>query len=132
MAYCTAADVVALTGSPLSTSIIESIIEIADDEIDMELQRAGLSVPAQVPTMIELASLHLSAAKVLERQKIDGTSPDSASLGDFKVQNKLDEQIRAFKEKAKSYIDAYIRSQLGVDYLCIFSRVRDVTNLGDE
>jgi|GEM_PF-2406774 hypothetical protein len=132
MAYCTAADVVALTGSPLPTSTIESIIAIADDEIDMELQRAGLSVPAQVPTTIELASLHLSAAKVLERQKIDGTSPERADLGDFSITNKLDEQIKAFKEKAKNYIDDYIRSQLGVDYLCVFSRVRDVTNLGDE
>ncbi|MHC1593536.1 MAG: hypothetical protein ACXQT1_05605, partial [Methermicoccaceae archaeon] len=77
MAYTSAAEVSALTGSSLSTTAINAIIDIADAQLDATLAREGLSITGSTPALVAVASLFLSTAMVLERQRADGTMADS-------------------------------------------------------
>ncbi|MHC1597234.1 MAG: hypothetical protein ACXQT3_02845 [Methermicoccaceae archaeon] len=123
MAYTTSAEVIALTGSSLSSATVDSIIAIADDEIDARLEREGLSITGSTPAQIAVASRYLSSALVLERQRADGTLPDSVRVGDMQVAPKIEETITRYRTLAQYSVQSYISAQRGEDYYTAFERV---------
>lgn len=121
MAYTTSTEVIALTGSSLSSSIVDSIISIADGDIDAQLAREGLTISGATPPDIAMASLYLSAALVLERQRVDGTLPDSARVGDMQLSQNIEATIKRYREMAAFFLRAYIAKQKGEDYYTTFT-----------
>ncbi|MHC1602351.1 MAG: hypothetical protein ACXQS4_03880 [Methermicoccaceae archaeon] len=123
MAYTTSTEVIALTGSSLSPSTIDSLIAIADSDIDAQLSREGLSITGSTPPDVSMASLYLSSALVLERQRADGTLPDSAKVGDMQLSQNIEATIKRYREMAANFLRAYIADQKGEDYYTAFMRV---------
>lgn len=122
--YCTPDEVVALTGTSLSTDELESLIALADEEIDALLEREGLSIGEGAPVAVQLASLFLSAALVLERQRTDCTLPDGMRVGEVQVSPKIEGQIAEYRARAEQLITSYISGQKGQDYYTAFARVQ--------
>jgi len=109
MGYSTYDDVVALTGTSLTQAEVEKLIEVADEEINSVLSREGISInTSSPPTQIYLASLYLSSALVLERQRTDITMPDSMRLGDLSVSLELEKHIQSYRKMAKETLAQYI------------------------
>ena len=123
MAYTTSTEVIALTGSSLSSATVDSIISLADDEIDAQLEREGLSITGSTPAQIAVASLYLSSALVLERQRADGTLPDSMRVGDMQMAAKIAESITRYRTLAQYSIQSYISAQKGDEYYTAFERI---------
>ena len=111
MAYCTSTEVIALTGTPLSTTEVEDIIAIADEEIDARLAREGLSISEDAPVLVGIASLYLSSALVLERQRADGTMPDSTRVGELTIRAKLEGQIAEYRMHSDQLLMTYMAAQ---------------------
>ncbi|MHC1570342.1 MAG: hypothetical protein ACXQS9_00630 [Methermicoccaceae archaeon] len=124
MAYTSAAEVSALTGSSLSTTAINAIIDIADAQLDATLAREGLSITGSTPALVAVASLFLSTAMVLERQRADGTMADSTGVGDITITAKLEEQLAGYRAGAEAHLNQYIAAQKGDDYTCTFERAQ--------
>ena len=109
MAYCTNAELTALTGTSLSTDIQGAIIAQADREINARLALAGLSASASDDTL-KAASLNLSIAGVMTRLRADGSKPSSLKVGDISMGDNIDAAITELKTRADESITAYIRS----------------------
>jgi len=112
MAYTTSTEVAALTGSSLSSDTVSELITLADKEIDASLARDSLSITGSTPALIGVASLYLSSAFVLERQRGDGTLPDSVKAGDMSVLSKISEQIASYRSMAYKTLRDYTTGQL--------------------
>lgn len=107
MAYSTNAELTALTGTALSTTIQDAIIAQADREIDAMLYEAGLTPPAS-DTMLKGASLDMSIAGVMTRHRMDGTQPSSLTVGGVSSSDNIDAAIRELRAKAVGSVNAYI------------------------
>jgi len=111
--YCTPDEVIALTGTSLSTDELESLIALADEGIDVLLEREGLSITGSTPVAVQLASLFLTSALVLERQRADATLPDSVRVGEVQMSPKIEGQIAEYRARAEQLITSYIAGQKG-------------------
>lgn len=109
MAYCTNAELTALTGTELSTTIQDAIIAEADRQIDARLALYGVSGSGNV---CKSASLQLSTAGVLRRHQMDGTQPNSLNLGGVSLSVDVESAIRSCEEKAFSLIDDFAKNSL--------------------
>ena len=124
MAYTTATEVSALTGSSLSTTALNAIIDMADAQLDAQLAREGLPITGSTPALVAVASLFLSSALVLERQRADGTMADSTKVGDVQLSAKLEEQLTGYRTGAEEHLNQYIAAQKGREYTCAFERAQ--------
>ena len=107
MAYCTNAELTALTGTILSTAIQDAIIAQSDREIDAIIKAEGLTPPTSDDDL-KAASLNLSKAGIITHNRMTGTQPKSAKVGDITIQDDLDKAIETLTAKAWKSVDAYI------------------------
>ena len=122
MSYCTTTDLVNLTGSSLSSTILQAIIDDADREINAYLAPHGLSGSGDA---CKTASLKLSRAGLMQYHRLSGIQPKSVSIGDTTSQDDPDVAIKALRAEAFALLDQWVSTQLSVS-TTYTSRVRRV------
>ena len=105
MTYCTTAELVNLTGSTLSTTILTAVIEQGDREIDTYLAPYGVGADASA---CKSASLELAIAGLLVRGQMDDTRPDTFAEGDYSQHINIDISVAAHRAAAFAILDRYI------------------------
>lgn len=109
MSYCAAQDVTDLTGSELSSTIIDRLITRADNRIKRTLEREELGTTfTTTPDNIAEASAHFAAALVLRRHMVDGTLPATSKVGDLGATVKVEEVIAQHEVDGETYLREYI------------------------
>ena len=109
MAYSTYTELQQLTGSEQSQSVLEAIIAQSDREIDMILAKYDLSGSGDT---IKSASLELSIAGVLTRQRMDGTQPDSLNVGQLAMGLNTHQAIDYHRKNGLKYVDDFIAENI--------------------
>lgn len=105
MSYCTVAELTAYTGSSLTESEQQALIDLADMEIDARLAVHKLSGSGDA---IKAASLHLAAALMRTRYRMDGTMPSSSSSGGVSQSDNIDAAIASERATAEALISQFI------------------------
>lgn len=105
MTYCTTAELVNLSGSTLSTTILTAVIEQGDREIDTYLAPYGVGADASACTS---ASLELAKAGILDRMRLDGTQPDQSTEGDYSQTVQIESAIKRHRAAAFAILDRYV------------------------
>ena len=105
MTYCTTAELVNLTGSTLSTTILTAVIEQGDREIDTYLAPYGVGADASA---CKSASLELAIAGLLVRGQMDDTRPDTFAEGDYSQHINIDISVAAHRKTAFAILDRYV------------------------
>ena len=123
MSYCTTTDLVNLTGSSLSSTILQAIIDDADREINAYLAPHGLAGSAN--DACKTASLKLSRAGLMQYHRLSGIQPKSVSIGDTTSQDDPDVAIAALRKEAFQILDLWVSTQLSASNT-YFQRVRRV------
>lgn len=117
MAYCTNADLIALTGTEIDTSNLDAIIAQSDRDINARISAASITPPATPVDSLKAASLNLSQAGIVtfNRMKTEltrRTQTKGVKFGDVTITDDPDKAIAALTEKAWLSVDAYISEQL--------------------
>ena len=116
MSYCTNQDVTDITGSSLSATIIDRIIEGSDRLINRHLVQGGLTAnPSPTPDDLMDASIHLSAATVLNRHMVDGTLPAEFTAERLKEKIDASTVIKNYNAIAMQAIEIYIQNNSDSD-----------------
>lgn len=110
--YCSADELTNLTGTPLSTTILNGIIDQSDRKIKSRIKRAGLS-PAASDDDLKAASLELSKAGIITHNRMTGTQTKSIKVGDIAIQDDIDVAIAGHMADAWESVDAYIVRNTG-------------------
>lgn len=124
MSYCSVAEVQALTGTNLSSSILTTYIALADAEIDAMLAEQYASGSAG-SNVLKNASLSLVKVCILERYRIDGTKPNSLTIGDMSMGDNVDAAINGLRASAERMIDLYVKQTLGQDQTSTSASLED-------
>ena len=111
--YCTAEDVILITGTTTAADIITAQIEVADREIDTRIRAAGLVPPTDTtPDLLRDASANLTAALIINRGRIELSRPPSLSLGgDISFSTSPDTEITRHETRAYQYLAAWISAE---------------------
>lgn len=112
MSYCTYADIVAHTGTELQQAVVEALIADADRRINVRL-RAGGIVPMGTADELTAASIALTTAAVITRQRIDGSSPSSVSVGGASMSDDKDALVAQLTREAEELLTSYISGLRG-------------------
>lgn len=112
MSYCTYADIVAHTGTELQQAVVEALIADADRRINARL-RAGGIVPMSTADELTAASIALTTAAVITRQRIDGSSPSSVSVGGASMSDNKDALVAQLTREAEELLTSYISGLRG-------------------
>jgi hypothetical protein len=116
MSYCNNQDVIDITGSSLSTTIIDRIIAGSDRLINRHLVQGGLTAnPSPTPDDLMDASIYLSAATVLNRHMIDGTLPAEFTAENLKEKIDAPTVIKNYNAIAVQAITLYIKNNTNLD-----------------
>ena len=116
MSYCSNQDVTDITGSSLSTTIIDRIIAGSDRLINRHLVQGGLTAnPSPTPDDLMDASIHLSAATVLNRHMVDGTLPAEFTAERLKEKIDASTVIKNYNAIAMQAIEIYIQNNSDSD-----------------
>ena len=121
MSYCTTAELVNVTGSTRSATILQAIIDEADRKINSYLSSYSLSGTSG--DVLKSASLTLSKAGLLEYGLQVGDF--QASNGDFSSSLNVTAAVESLRKEAFETLDQYITanaSSEGSRFRC--SRVR--------
>jgi hypothetical protein len=114
MSYCTYAEVVAGTGTTLAQATVESLITYADAMIDSWLDE--WDVTGSASSRLKVACILLTQAFLMRRRRLDGTQPNSLTIGEMSSSDNNDRAILDLEDRAKSIVDIYIRKTLGLPY----------------
>jgi len=128
MPYTTPADIKILIDTAVDNSVIESIIDGVDADIDDLLAEKGLSVSDPAPTKIKKSSKYTTCARVLSRDWAGGTTPDTHKIGDFSQKSGIQEQITMFEAKGEKAIKDYIHEKKKGNYPEIFEVIENKTD----
>lgn len=109
MSYCSETELINLTGSMLSSTVLTEIINQADREIKTKLAQTEISAPAS-DDKLKAASLNLSIVGILTRMRLDGSKPGSLRIGDISVGDNLDAAIAEFMGRAWASVESYIKT----------------------
>jgi len=91
---------IALTGTSLSSTIVDAILTAADRQVDVEVQKLGSpSIPEDA---LYDAALLYSKALLVDRYRFDGTF--DASTTDYSHKGNTEGMIAAYREQAKTII----------------------------
>jgi len=116
MSFCTNQDVTDITGSNLSTTIIDRIIKGSDRLINRYIVQGGLTAdPSPTPDDLMDASIYLSAATVLNRHMVDGTLPAEFTAERLKEKIDAPTVIKNYNEIAMQAIELYIKNNSDSD-----------------
>lgn len=116
MAYCTNPELTLLTGTTLSTSIQDIIIDQSDRKIKGQLRREGLTPPASDDDL-KAASLDLSHARIVRWNQTNGIQTKSVKVGDITIQDDPEAAIILLIDSAWESVDAYVATQLSASPL---------------
>lgn len=108
MSYCSTAELVNLTGSTASATILQEVIDEADRQIDARLALAGLTGSGGA---IKSASMHLSIAGLLTRMRMDGEKPGSLSIPGLSMSDNIDAAIAEHRSSADQMLAVFIAYQ---------------------
>jgi hypothetical protein len=100
---CTYTELANLTGSTLSQTVLEAIINQAEREVDSFLAPYGLSGS----TAVKGATLHLSIAGLFTRYRLDGQKPGSLTLGDYTTTDNIDAAIATHRNEGNRLLNLY-------------------------
>jgi len=111
MAYCTADDVVLESGSTLAEATITSLIAKADKRIDALLLEVGVAgTPGDAD--LEVASVHFTIAKIIDRGRLTNERTNSVALGnDLTLSNNTQNEIDYHERLAAAAVKRYISRQ---------------------
>lgn len=123
MAYCTTAEVVALTGTTLDAdTIVSEIVDQAGRIIDAQLTAAGITPPGSGDAL-KAAALNYSAAGVLARLKADGTRVGSRKIGKLAITDNVDASIGDYNARGRELVAQYIQGQTTIQRYCYIRKV---------
>ena len=105
MTYCTTAELVNLTGSALSTTILTAIIEQGDREIDAYLAPYGVGADASA---CKSASLELAKAGLIDYSVQHGDRANMLTAGDTTEMLNVDQMIQRYRAAAFGILDRYV------------------------
>lgn len=97
--YCTYAEVLAMTGTAYPQVTVEAIIVLADKELNAMLAAKGIAA-AYTDTGLQEAGLNLTMARVLTRMRMDGTKPNTLTLGGLTMSDSVDKAIEGHRTVA--------------------------------
>lgn len=106
MTYCTTDELVLLTGSAVSSTVLVAIIEQGDREIDAYLSPLGTSGAAS--GACKSASLKLAMAGLIDYSVQHGDRADSLAAGDTTETLKINEMIARYRADAFALLDQYV------------------------
>lgn len=107
MSYCSRTELVNLTGSSLTTAVLQEIIDQVDRQIKGRLLMMDVSVPSSDDTL-KAASLDLAKIGVLTHPDSDQVS-SSVKLGDITIKRiDLETVLSNLSEQAWQSVDDYI------------------------
>jgi len=121
MSFCTRNDVVDITGTSLNDDIlgqqtIDRIIKGSDRLINAKIVQGGLIAdPSPAPDDLITASIHMSAATVLNRHMVDGTLPQEYTAEGLKEKVDVNTVIKNYNTIAKEAIELYIKNNSDSD-----------------
>jgi len=121
MSFCTITEIVNLTGTNLSSTILQEIIDQSDRTIKACLNKKGISVPSS-DDILKAASINLSLIGVWRRTQQDGSLPESLSLGDISLGNNVEEIVKKFRDEALELIKSYILTHGSYDHYRFYVR----------
>ena len=107
--YCSSDELTNLTGTSLSVTVKNAIIDQADREIKARLARAGMSAPTSDDTL-KAASLNISKIGVITRDRLTGAKTSSIKVGEISMSDNLDAEIAALYNSAWESVDSYIEA----------------------
>lgn len=107
MAYTTYADVLAATGTALPQATVETLIAMADREIDAYLKLYNATGSGTDPAVMS-ASLNLSICNVLTRYRMDGTK--EVQTLEFTDKTPVDTAIDSYKKSAYQALKNYVKT----------------------
>ena len=107
MAYSTYADVLAATGTALPQATVETLIAMADREIDAYLKLYNATGSGTDPAVMS-ASLNQSICNVLTRYRMDGTK--EVQTLEFTDKTPVDAAIDSYKKSAYQALKNYVKT----------------------
>jgi len=108
MAIVDRTEFIALTGTLLSSTIVDAILDAADNQVEVEIQKLGSpSIPDSTQYQ---AALLFSKALLVDRYRFDGTF--DASTLDYSHKGNTEGMISAYREQAKALIQAEARNNI--------------------
>jgi hypothetical protein len=108
MAYCTKYDVILESGTSLAEVTISSLIEKADKRIDALLLAKGVAGTPGDPDL-EVASVHFTIAKIIDRSRLTNERTNSLNLGgDLTIGNNTQNEIDYHEQIALAAVHRYI------------------------
>jgi len=110
MTFCTTTELVNITGSVRSATILQAIIDEADRQITAYLRARGVSASACDET--KSASLTLSQVGLLRFGLQEGSF--QATTGDFSSSVNVTEACKALETRAFAILDDYISRQVSL------------------
>jgi hypothetical protein len=115
MAYCTNAELTALTGTTLATATQDAIIAQADRKIKARIKAADLKPPASNDDL-KAASLAISTAGLITYNRMNTeltrrTQTKSVKFGDVTISDDPDKAIEELTAEGWTCVDGYIETQ---------------------
>ena len=119
MAYCTYAEILALTGTALPQATVESLIALSDLEVDTYCEQAGVTASGTDPA-IRTAAIALAVVRVLTRYRMDGTK-ESSTL-EFSDKTPVDSAIATYQKQAEAALNKYVKRN-GSAFVCEIANI---------
>lgn len=110
MSFCTTTELVNVTGSTRSSTILQAIIDEADRQVTAYLRARGVGASSVDET--KSASLALSQAGLLLFGLQEGSF--QASSGDFSSSVNVSTSVKALEMRAFEILDDYISRQISL------------------
>lgn len=105
--YCTYTELANETGSTLSQTILEELINQAEREVNARLRVSGITGSAD--DALKSATLKLATANLLTRYRLDGTKPAGLTIGELSMSDNIDEAIRNLVAGGLALVQDYIK-----------------------
>jgi len=99
---------IALTGTSLSTTIVDAILAAADRDVDTEVQKMGN--PSMPESTMYDAALLFAKAMLVDRYRFDGTF--DASTTDYSHKGNTEAMISGYRDQAKALIQNEARNSI--------------------
>lgn len=110
--YCTYAEILAETGTTLSSTTVDAIISRAERKTRAYLASKGCTPVANDDTLKEAVIL-LTNAYLVKRMALDGSRPNQISLGDMSMSSNTDREYDALQAEWKEMCDIYVSEKNG-------------------
>ena len=118
-AYCTYAEVLAMSGTVYPQATVEALIVFADRDLNARLKAKGHAADYADDDLKE-AGLNLAMVRLATRMRMDNTKPNSLSLpGGLTMSDSVDKMIEGYQakaaEKVQNYVEAHTSSGSGYE-----------------